>query len=92
MSSARLPLEDLGAAVYGPKNCWMFFETGRRELLILFGFGCVTSLLSGDHHISLHFVFLDSAKVSMGTITATSSIAYPNCRTVFKNPVLPNSC
>jgi hypothetical protein len=40
-------LEDLGAAVNGAKDCGMFFESGRRELLILLNLSCVTGLFSG---------------------------------------------
>jgi hypothetical protein len=56
-------LEDLGAAVNGPNDCWMFFEAGRRELLRSLKLGCVTGLLSGDHYISWYFAFLNRRRV-----------------------------
>jgi hypothetical protein len=40
-------LEDLGAAVNGPNDCWMLFEAGRRELLILFKLKLLTGLSLG---------------------------------------------
>jgi hypothetical protein len=51
-------LEDFGAAVNGPNDCRMFFETGRC-VLILLKLSCVTGLLSGDHYICWHFALLD---------------------------------
>jgi hypothetical protein len=38
-------LEDVGAAMNGPDNCWMLFEAQRCKLLMLFNLGCVTGLL-----------------------------------------------